>query len=83
MLTVNDRHLKAIARAIHFVRSGMTTRMSPKLLSSIQRDIELLDEAHKFIRQQIMEPGLSMQQLPETVLEVGAVIGNANNESES
>lgn len=58
MITVNDHHLRAIARAVHFVRSGMTTSMTPKLLSSIQRDIDLLDEAHKYIRQQIIEPGL-------------------------
>lgn len=60
MIKVNDSHLKAIARAVHFVRSGMTTQMTPKLLSDIQRDIDLLDETHKYIRQQIIEPGLPM-----------------------
>lgn len=60
MLTVNDSHLRAIARAVHFVRSGMTTQMTPKLLNSIQHDIDLLDEAHRYIRQQIHEPGLPM-----------------------
>lgn len=60
MITVNDSHLMAIARAIHFVRSGMTTQMTPKLLNSIQHDIDLLDETHKYIRQQIYEPGLRL-----------------------
>lgn len=65
MIKVNDSHLRALARAVHFVRSGMTTKMTPKLLNSIQRDIDLLDEAHKYIRQQINEPGLFIN--PETI----------------
>lgn len=60
MLTVSDSHLKAVARAVHFVRSGITTTMTAKLRDSIDRDIELLDQVHKFCRQQIVEPGLPM-----------------------
>lgn len=70
MKSVNDSHLKAIARAIHFVRSGITSSMTPKLRESIDRDITLLDEVHKFCRQQIIEPGLPMT--PEK-------IGEGNN----
>lgn len=76
MITVNDSHLKALARAVHFVRSGMTTKMTSKLLNHIQSDIDKLDELHKFVRQQIIEPGLPMQDVPETVLKVGESIGN-------
>ena len=68
MKAVNDSHLRAIARAVHFVRSGMTHNMTPKMLNSIQHDIYLLDEAHKYIRQQISEPGLPMMHdVPDTV----------------
>lgn len=77
MITVNDSHLRAIARAVHFVRSGMTTQMTPKLLNAIQRDIDLLDEAHKYIRQQISEPGLPMSKIPDKVVEIGESIGNS------
>ena len=70
MKTVNDSHLRAIARAVHFVQSGMTIKMTPKLLNSIQSDIDRLDEVHKYIRQQINEPGLLMS--PEK-------IGQGNN----
>jgi hypothetical protein len=61
MKTVNDSHLKAIARAIHFMRSGITTQMTQKFRDEIQRDIDRLDEIHKFCRQQIAEPGLCLR----------------------
>lgn len=77
MIRVNDSHLKAIARAVHFVRSGMTTQMTPKLLNDIQRDIDLLDEAHKYIRQQIMEPGLPIPQAPIDVGDIGKNIAKS------
>lgn len=80
MKTINDSHLKAIARAIHFVRSGITKNMSPKLLDSIEHDIMLLNETHKFCRQQITEPGLPMCNVPESVMKVGESIGNAHTQ---
>ncbi len=78
MITVNDSHLKAIARSVHFMRSGITSQMTEKLRSAIERDIELLDQAHKFCRQQIVEPGLPMRDVPETVLKVGESLGNSS-----
>ncbi len=81
MITVNDSHLRALARAVHFVRAGMTTSMQPKLLNHIQRDIDLLDECHKFICQQIIEPGLPMTQVPDKVIEIGESIGSANTKA--
>lgn len=65
MKAVNDSHLKAVARAIHFMRAGITAQMTPKLRDSIDTDIERLDQVHKFCRQQIIEPGLPMT--PEKV----------------
>ncbi len=76
MIRVSDSHLAAISRAIHYVRSGITTQMTEKLRSSIERDIELLDQSHKFIRQQIIEPGLPMTQKPIEVGDIGDTIGN-------
>lgn len=58
MNTINDSHLKALARAQHFIRSGITSSMEPKHQDQINRDIELIDEVHKYCRQQINEPGL-------------------------
>lgn len=81
MISVNDSHLKAIARAVHFVRSGMTTKMTPKLLNSIQRDIDLLDEAHRYIRQQIIEPGLPIAAKPIDVGDIGDNRGNSDTQS--
>lgn len=65
MMTINDSHLKAVARAIHFVRSGITKNMSTNLSAAIIHDIALLDEVHKFCRQQIKEPGLPMAVKPK------------------
>jgi len=76
MLRVKDCHLHAISRAIHFVRSGLTTKMSPKLIDQINHDIDLLDEVHRFCRQQIIEPGLAMQPDLESVGLHGEIDGN-------
>lgn len=81
MISVNDSHLRAIARAVHFVRSGMTTRMTPKMLNAIQRDIDLLDEAHKYIRQQITEPGLPMPLDPDAQVQELESHGHTNSKS--
>ncbi len=78
MISVNDSHLKAIARAIHFVRSGITTQMTPKLRESVELDITKLDEVHKFCRQQIIEPGLPLAKIPDTILKVGESLGTEN-----
>ena len=78
MKSVNDSHLRAIARAVHFVRSGMTNIMTPKMLNSVQHDIDLLDEAHKYIRQQINEPGLPISPESKGLGIIGEKIGNSD-----
>lgn len=70
MSTLNDSHLKALARAEYFVQSGITNAMSPKMRDSIEHDILLLNQVHAFVRQAINEPGLPM--VPEK-------IGQGNN----
>lgn len=78
MKSISVSHLKAVARAIHFVRSGITKNMTPKLISSIERDIEHLEELHVYCCQQIREPGLPLSEIPDTVMKVGELIGNAS-----
>lgn len=70
MISLNDSHLMALARAKHFVQSGITGSMTPKMRDSVERDISLIEQVHSYIRQQIMEPGLPMS--PEK-------IGQGNN----
>ncbi len=77
MKSINDSHLKAIARACHFVRSGITKSMTPKLVDSIELDLRLLDEVHSYCRQQINEPGLPMVREPIDVGDIGDNVGNA------
>ena len=65
MITLNKHHLMAIARGIHFVRSGITEQMPERLIGQIDRDIQLMHEANTYILQQIKEPGLPM--IPESI----------------
>ena len=65
MITLKISHLMAIARGIHFVRSGITDQMNTRLVNSITNDIELMHEVHQYVLQQIKEPGLPMS--PEMI----------------
>lgn len=71
MIAINDSHLKAVARAIHFVRSGIVKNMTPKMICYIERDLNLLDDVHNFCRQQIREPGLPMLPKPTGPVKFG------------
>lgn len=81
MIAISDSHLKAIARSIHFMRSGVTSQMEPKHREAIMRDISRLDEVHKFCRQQIIEPGLPMSKIPVAILAIGAQVGPDNSKA--
>lgn len=59
-MNISDKHLRAIARAQHFVRSGITNAMSSKHQEKMENDIFLLDQVHTYCRQQINEPGLPL-----------------------
>ncbi len=77
MKSIQVSHLRAVSRAIHFVRSGITKNMTPKLIDSIEKDIRLLEELHVFCCQQIKEPGLPMVQEPIDVGDIGEDHGNS------
>ncbi len=81
MIAVNDSHLKAIARAIHFVRSGISFSMTPTHREHIEHDIVLLDQIHKFCRQQITEPGLPMSPRPAAQVNNGEKDGPTNTKA--
>lgn len=76
MIALNDSHLMALARAKHFVQSGIVGSMTPKMRESIERDITRIDEVHSYIRQQIAEPGLPMVAQPIEVGDIGEDHGN-------
>lgn len=57
-MVLSDKHLKAIARAQYFIRSGIVRSMSPKHIEQIENDIYLLDQVHTYCRKQVNEPGL-------------------------
>lgn len=59
-MKITDKHLKAIARAQHFVRSGITVAMQQHHREQIETDIYLLDQVHTYCRHQINEPCLPM-----------------------
>lgn len=63
-MRITDKHLKAIARAQHFVRSGITAAIQAHHREQLENDIFLLDQVHTFCRQQINEPGLPMTPEP-------------------
>lgn len=77
-MILKDSHLKAIARAQHFMRSGITQAMQIRHREQVERDIALLDSIHTYVRQQINEPGLPLAPIPDKILKVGESIGNEN-----
>ena len=77
MISINDSHLRAVARAGYFVQSGITNNMTVKMRESIELDIQRLDEVHKFCRQQISEPGLPMSPEPIDVGDIGKTIAKS------
>lgn len=88
-MKISDKHLKAIARALHFVRSGITPSMQPKHVDQLENDCFLLDQIHTYLRQQINEPGLPLSAVPievgdvhkdiaEKTVQIGEQIGSAH-----
>ena len=69
MIKINDSHLMALARAKHFVQSGIVGSMTPKMRDSVEKDVRLIEEIHSYIRQQINEPGLPMK--PDVPIPLG------------
>lgn len=57
-MILRDKHLQAIARAQHFIRSGITPMMSLKHIEQVENDIFLLDQVHMFLRVAMNEPCL-------------------------
>ena len=70
MIKLNDSHLMALGRSVHFIKSGICQSMTPRMQDNVAKDIRLIEEVHKYVRQQIVEPGLPM--VPES-------IGQGNN----
>ena len=70
MISLNDSHLMAIARARHFVQSGICGSMTREMRESVERDIRLIEQVHSYVRQQIAEPGLPM---PPKPIDVGDI----------
>ena len=83
MVTINDTHIRALLRAQHFVRSGISKSMTPSLIKSISHDIKLIEEVKDYCRQQIIEPGLPMAAEPIEVGDIGDDHGSQNLTSKS
>lgn len=59
-MVIRDKHLQAIARAKHFIRSGIVPTMSPKHIEQVENDLFLLDQVHSYLRVAMNEPCLPM-----------------------
>lgn len=81
MITINPKHLKAVSRAQHFVRSGISPSMLPKHVEAIENDIFLLGQVHSYILQQIKEPGLPMSPEPIEVGDIAEDHGKKDSKS--
>lgn len=78
MVTIDNRHIRAVARAVHFVRSGVTSQMSPQIQKSVLLDIKMLEEVYQYCLQQVREPGLPIPAKPIDVGEIGVSIGSTD-----
>jgi len=58
MVTLNDRHIAAVARAESFMSQGITPSMSERHQTHVRKDIDCLREVRQLIRIMLNEPGL-------------------------
>lgn len=60
-MKLNEGHLAALSRAIHFETDGITDKIEEKHLRFILRDIQRLKEIRKVVMRIVFEPTLPLE----------------------